>query len=98
MQIRICFFVPLKIGLRTVSKIKSTCNAFRVLYTVSTGTDSGFYIATILCGKFRPVNIDCHFFRPPQLFKKAIITSAPEIMPPTYQRAAHWVKSSVIIL
>lgn len=62
MQGGICFFVSLKIGLCTVPKIKSACNAFRVPYTISTGTDSGFYVAAILCSKFRLVNIDCHFF------------------------------------
>ena len=89
--------MPLKISLRTVPKIKSPGNAFCVPYTVSTGTDSGFYVTMIFCGKFRPVNINCHFFALPQLFKKAIITNAPEIMPPTYQRAAHWVASSTNI-
>ena len=33
-----------------------------------------------------------------QIIENAIITSAPEIMPPMYQRAAHWEKSRVIIL
>lgn len=61
MQSGICFFVPLKINLRTVPKIKSACNTFFVPYTISTGTDSGFYVAAILCNKFWPVNIDCHF-------------------------------------
>ena len=97
MQGRICFFVPLKISLCAVPKIKSACNAFCVPYTVSTGTDSGFYVAAIFCSKFRFVNINCHFFALPQLLSHASITNAPEIMPPTYQRAAHWAKSNAIM-
>lgn len=64
MQGGICFFVPLKISLCAVPKIKSACNAFCVPYTVSTGTDSSFYVAAILCIKFRLVNINGHFVRP----------------------------------
>lgn len=65
MQGGICFFVSLKIGLCTVPKIKSACNAFRVPYTISTGVNSSFNVAAILCNKFRPVNINCHFLPPP---------------------------------